>query len=72
MRKFIIISLQVQPALVGCANHAEAKIVVAVVRVVVVPVRNRTVVSVIVPAGTTVYAVRAGRSAGSSDLRSFR
>ena len=53
------------------ANHAEAKVVVAVVRRVVVPVSNRTVVGVIVPTAATVDAVRAGRSAGSSDFLEF-
>ena len=47
------------------ANHAEANVVVAVVRVVVVPVRNRAVIGIIVPTATTVYAVRARRRASS-------
>ena len=43
------------------ANHAEAEIVVAVVRVVVVPVSNRTVVGVVVPTATTVNTVAVRR-----------
>ena len=46
------------------ATNAEAQVVVPVVRVVVVPVANRRVVSVVVPATTAFNAVRARRGAG--------
>ena len=42
-------------------HHPKTKIVVAVVRVVVVAVRNRRVVSVVVPTTTAVDAVRPRR-----------
>ena len=47
------------------ANQAEAIVLVAVVRVVVVTVRNRRVVSIVVPTTTAVDAVRARRSVSS-------
>ena len=53
------------------ANHAEAKIVVAVVGVVVVPVSDRTIGSVIVPTAATVYAVRPRRRAERSIFMEF-
>ena len=43
------------------ANKAEAQVVVAVVRVVVVTVRNRRVVSVVIPRTTAVNAGRPRR-----------
>ena len=45
------------------ANKAEAQVVVAVVRVVVVPVADRRVVGVVVPGATTFDAVRTRRRA---------
>ena len=47
-------------------DEPETEIVVAVVRGVVVPVRNRTVVGVVVPATTTFEAVGARRSAATT------
>ena len=44
------------------AHHTKTKIIVAVVGVVVVAVRNRRVVSVVVPTTTAVNAVRTRRS----------
>ena len=42
-RKILIISLQSQPTLVGWTHNTETKVVVAVIRVVVVPIRHGTV-----------------------------
>ena len=52
--------------LLSGANHAEATVVVAVVRFVVAPERNIAGVGITVPAATTDYAVRVGRKAGSA------
>ena len=52
-RKILIISLQSQPTLVGCANKADANEVVAPVRrSAVVPVTNRHDVGVVEPRTT--------------------
>ena len=48
------------------ANEPETNVVVAVVRVVVVPVRNRTVVGVVVPATAAFEAVGARRRAATT------
>lgn len=42
------------------AHNTETKVVVAVVRVVVVPVTNRRVVGVVIPRAAAFDAVRAG------------
>ena len=47
-------------------NNTETVVVVAVVRVVVVPVSNRAVRGVVVPRATAFDAVIARRSAGST------
>ena len=47
------------------ANQAEAQIVVAIVRGVVVPVRYGTVVRIVVPTAPTFDAVRARRGTTS-------
>ena len=46
------------------ANQAEAIVLVAVVRVVVVPVSHGTVGSIVVPRAAALYAVRTRRRAG--------
>ena len=63
-RKILIISLQSQPTLVGRTHNTETIVIVAVVRVVVVPVRNLAVVIVVIPGTTALYAVRTRRRAG--------
>ena len=45
-------------------HNTETKVVVAVVRVVVVPIRHGTVRSIVVPRATAFDAVRTGRRAG--------
>ena len=45
-------------------HNTETVVVVAVVRVVVVPVRNLAVVIVVIPGTTALYAVRTRRRAG--------
>ena len=63
-RKILIISLQSQPTLVGWTHNTETVVIVAVVRVVVVPIRHGTVGSIVVPRAATLYAVRTRRRAG--------
>ena len=59
MRKLYIISLQVQPTLVDCANHAEASGVVEAAATA--PGRNRTAGSDRAPAAATEDVAGAGR-----------
>ena len=54
------------------ANNAEAQVVVPVVRGVVVPVANRAVVGVVVPAAATFDAVGARRRARLSKNCRFK
>ena len=51
-------------ALRAGTHNTETVVVVAVVRVVVVPVRNLAVVIVVIPGTTALYAVRTRRRAG--------
>ena len=51
-------------ALRAGTHNTETVVVVAVVRVVVVPVRHGTVGSIVVPRAATLYAVRTRRRAG--------
>ena len=61
MRKFIIISLQVQWSLVGCAHHAEAYVDVAAVGAVGVTAGYTAVVRIVDPTATAIDAERARR-----------
>ncbi len=51
-------------------HNTEAKVVVAVVRGVVVPIRNAAVLRVVVPAAATIHAVGARCSCRNTVLRS--
>ena len=64
-RKILIISLQSQPTLVGGTHNTETIVVVAVIRVVVVPISNLAVIAVVIPTAAALNSVRTRRGTGS-------
>ena len=51
--------MEIQPSFkLGGDNQAEAQVVVAIVRVVVVTVRRTAILRIVVPAATTVHTIR--------------